>query len=431
MLCREQALVDTMKFITVLFLALMCSSSSAVLPNYSPAIQGTARTRDELIQDYFNLGLTAPEITSFLVCVHGIQISLRHLKRVLKRQGCTRRRNRSDLREIVNAVEGELRGSGGLLGYRAMHQRLVNYHRLVTTREVVRHVLRIFDPEGVQVRSRHRLRRRVYRCKGPNYLWHIDGYDKLKPFGFCIHGAIDGFSRRILWLEVASSNNDPRIVAQYYLDSVRQLGGTARIVRGDRGTENGSLAAIQRFFRRSAEDDFAGEKSFMFGKSTSNQRIEAWWGRLRQGCAEWWIQFFKDLRDSGLYNDDDVIQRECLKFCFIDVLQMELHRVAQEWNLHRIRPSNNAECPSGKPDALYFVPETVDAQDYSCPVEMDEFEIAEEMFAERPQEKGCSPHFKELAEMIQEDEGLETPTTAEEALQLYFDLLEHIDALDT
>lgn len=44
---------------------------------------------------------------------------------------------------------------------------------------------------------------------------------------------------------------------------MRQLGGTARIVRGDRGTENGSLAAIQRFFRRSAEDDFAGEKSFV------------------------------------------------------------------------------------------------------------------------------------------------------------------------
>ena len=282
----------------------------AVLPNYSLAIQDTVRTREDLIQDYFNLGLTAPEITSFLVCVHGIQISVRHLKRRLKRLGCTRRRNRSDIREVVNAVERELRGSGGLLGYRAMHQRLVNHHRLVTTREVVRHTLRIFDPEGVQARSRHRLRRRVYRCKGPNYLWHIDGYDKLKPFGFCIHGAIDGFSRRILWLEVASSNNDPRIVAQYYLDCVRQLGGTARIVRGDRGTENGSLAAIQRFFRRSAEDDFAGEKRFMFGKSTSNQRIEAWWGRLRQGCAEWWIQFFKDLRDSGLYNDDDVIQRE-------------------------------------------------------------------------------------------------------------------------
>ena len=54
----------------------------------------------------------------------------------------------------------------------------------------------------------------------------IDGYDKLKPF-----------NRRILWLEVASSNNDPKIVAQYYLDCVRQLGATARIILGDRGTE--------------------------------------------------------------------------------------------------------------------------------------------------------------------------------------------------
>lgn len=366
-----------------------------------------------MIQDYFNLGLTAPEITSFLLCVHGIQISLRHSKRVLKRLGCTRCQNRSDLCKIVNAVERELRGSGGLLGCRAMHQRLVNHHRLVTTREVVCHILRIFDPEGVQVQLRHRLRRRVYQCKGPNYLWHVDGYDKLKPFGFCIHRAVGGFSQRILWLEVASSSNDPRIVAQYYLDCVRQLGGTAYIVQGDRGTENGSLAAIQHFFCRSAED-LTGEKSFMFGKSTSNQRIEAWWGRLRQGCAEWWIQFLKDLRDPGLYNNDDVTQHECLKFCFIDVLQMELHRVAQEWNLYRIRPSNN-----GKPDILYFVPETVDAQDYSCPFEIDEFEIAEEMCAERPQKKGCSPHFKELVEMIQEDEGLETPTTAEEALKLY------------
>ena len=418
-----------MKFILVLSLALKWSCTSAVLPNYSPSVGPNVQTRDAVIRDYFELGLTAPEIALFLACVHGIQLSLRQLKRILRRLGCTRRRNLSDLEEVVEAVDTELRGSGRLLGYRAMHQRLVNHHRLVTTREVVRHTLRTFDPEGVELRSRQRLRRRVYRCKGPNYLWHINGYDKLKPFGFCVHGAIDGFSRRILWLEVASSNNDPRIIAQYYLDCVRQLGGTARIVRGDRGTENGNVAAIQRFFRRSAEDDFASEKSFMFGKSTSNQRIEAWWGRLRKGCAEWWIKFFKDLRDSGLYSDDDVIQRQCLQFCFMDIIQMELHRVAQEWNLHRIRPSINAECPSGKPDVLYFVPESVAAEDYSSPVDLDEIQIAEDMCAERSQEKGCSPHFKELAEMIQEDEGLARPTNAEEALQLYFDLLDHIDGI--
>ena len=41
------------------------------------------------------------------------------------------------------------------------------------------------------------------------------GYDKLKPYGFPIPGAVDGFSRRILWLEVARSNNDPRVPAAF------------------------------------------------------------------------------------------------------------------------------------------------------------------------------------------------------------------------
>ena len=270
-----------MKISLTVLLAAIFTTSKAVVPNYSPAIGGNATlAADEVIQTYFNLGFKAQEIVLFLVSVHGIRISLRHLKRILSRLGCSRRRFQSNLDEIV---EKELKGSESLLGYRAMHQRLLNQYGLLTTREVVRHVLKIFDPEGVEHRLRHRLRRRVYRSKGPNYLWHIDGYDKLKPFGFCIHGAIDGFSRRILWLEVASKNSEPKVIAQYYLDYVRQFGGTARIIRGDRGTENVSLAAIQHFFRRSCDHDLSGAKSFMYGKSTTNQRIEAWWGRFTTG----------------------------------------------------------------------------------------------------------------------------------------------------
>jgi hypothetical protein len=83
----------------------------------------------------------------------------------------------------------------------------------------------------------------------------------------------------------------------------------------------------------------------MYGKSVSNQWIEAWWGILRKECADWWIRYFKDLRDSGLYSDNDAIQRECLKFCFMDILHKELHRVARLWNLHRIPPSFNMESP--------------------------------------------------------------------------------------
>ena len=415
-----------MKFFAVFTFTLVCSTSLAVLPSYSPVIRNNAVIRDEIIKNYFNLGLTAPEIVS----VHGIGISLRQLKRTLRRLACTRRWHRSTLNEVVEGDEEELRVSASLLGYRAMHQRCVNQHGLVTMQEVVRHVLRVFDPEGVEHRSQDRLQGRIYRCKGPNYLWHIDGYDKLKPFGFCIHGAIDGFSRRILWLEVASSNNDPRIVVQYFLDYTRQLGGTARIVRGGRVSENGNLAAIQRFFQWSMNDDFPGDKSFMYGKSTANQRIEAWWGRLRQGCAEWWITFFKDVRDSGLYYDDDIIHRECLKFCFMDVIQSELHRAALEWNVRRILPSSNVESPSGKPDVLYFVPAAAaESQDSMTPVDIDKVEIAEVTCAKQPQAKGCSPFFKELCKLIMEDKGLEPATAAEEVLQLYLDLLDHINAV--
>ena len=58
-------------------------------------------------------------------------------------------------------------------------------HGLITTRETVWKVLKIVDPEGVERRLRHRLKRRQYKVKGPNYIWHIDRYDKLKGFGFC------------------------------------------------------------------------------------------------------------------------------------------------------------------------------------------------------------------------------------------------------
>ena len=408
---------------------LLIAGGNGILPQYCPANQEQELGRNEAIVNYFRLGYTAPEILSFLVTVHGVCLSLRQLRRILRNHGCGRRVDPCDMNEVVQAVEEELRGSGTILGYRAMHQRLTNDHNLVVTRDVVRRVLKILDPEGVEARSRHKLRKRKYHTKGPNYLWHIDGYDKLKPFGFCVHGAIDGYSRKVLWLEVASSNNNPRTVAQYYLDYVRQITGAPRIVRPDRGTENVHVEVIQRFFRRSADDDFRGEKSFMYGRSVANQRIEAWWSILLKQCTDWWIKYFKDLRDRGLFSDEDIIHRECLKFCFMDLLGNELHKVAQHWNTHRIRPSANLESPSGRPDILYFLSQVNNTHDYATPVDLEEIEIAEEEFAENAPQRGCSRHFNELAEMIMYDERLQMPETAVEAEHLYITLLSLIDDL--
>ena len=54
---------------------------------------------------------------------------------------------------------------------------------------------KLLDPEGVEQRRAWRLGRRHNRSKGPNTLnTHMDGHDKLKPFGIAISGCILVFS---------------------------------------------------------------------------------------------------------------------------------------------------------------------------------------------------------------------------------------------
>lgn len=406
----------------LIFISLL-PQTRAVLPGYIPVLQQSSIERDVLIERYFQLGLQHQEILAFLMLSHGIVLSLRQLKRILARRQLRRRNNTSDMDAVLQAIDTELNGSGSTVGYRALWQRLLCDHNLVIGKETVRRVLRIVDPTGVERRSRNRLRRRQYRGKGPNYIWHVDGYDKLKPFGFCIHGCIDGYSRRILWLEVGTTNNDPGVTAKYFLDYIHSIGGVPRIVRGDNGTENVNTAAIQRFFRRDANDVFAGEKSFMYGKSVSNQRIEAWWGQLRKGCADWWITYFKDMRDRGLYCDSNIIHVQCLRFCYMSILQDELHRAARLWNIHRIRPSSNPESPPGRPDILYYLPEITETQDFMTQVDLEEVELAKEVCCPEDPSLPCLPQFKDLADIILQEQGLAMPKCHDEARSLYIQLL--------
>ena len=251
--------------------------------------------RNYLIKEYFRLGFNYTKILSFLALYHGVRLSLRHLKRILVSQGLRRKKIQSRIERVVDAIDQELQSSGSCIGYRQMLQRLLKDHGLVIDRETVRRLVKGLDPKGVELRSRKRFKRRKYVAAGPNIIWHLDGYDKLKPFGFCIHGAIDEYGRRILWLEVGPSNNDPMITVQYFIDC-----GCPRMVRGDCGTENIHIAAVQRFLRRNCQDRLAGAKSFMYGKSVANQRIETWWSFLRKSNTDSRMSFFKIYQKPGI-----------------------------------------------------------------------------------------------------------------------------------
>ena len=152
-------------------------------------------------------------------------------------------------------------------------------HRV--SRDVVLLAMRFVDQNAVAARKRRRLKRCDYASPDPNFCCHIDGYDKLKPFGFAIHGAIDGFSRKMLWLEVGPNNNNPQVTALYFVNAMLDLRKVPCLVRCDRGTENVHIEKIQKFIRRNGDDEFAGLNSFLYGRSTGSQRIEAWWSILR------------------------------------------------------------------------------------------------------------------------------------------------------
>lgn len=65
-------------------------------------------------------------------------------------------------------------------------------HHVNVTENMVRNMLRQVDPAGVAARRHHRLQRRTYISRGPNDTWHIDGYDKLRPYGILISGFVIG-----------------------------------------------------------------------------------------------------------------------------------------------------------------------------------------------------------------------------------------------
>ena len=193
-------------------------------------------------------------------------------------------------------------------------------------------------------------------------MWHIDGYDKLKAYGFVIRGAIDGFSWKMIWLNVSSSNNSPAYIACYFIQSITEFGRTPQVIRGDRGSENMTLCGIKRFLRRNFSDSFLGYGSFHYGSLTSNQWIEAWWSQFRKASGTWWINFFKDLIYSNIYDNSINHHIEITRFCFMFIIQKVLDEMKSMWNTLYIRGVRNSKCPPARPNILYFMPVSLEKE---------------------------------------------------------------------
>ena len=152
-----------------------------------------------------------------------------------------------DINLVRQTIAELLDGPDSCVGYRSIWHAL-RLRGIIVPRLVVQQLMQEMDPEGVQARKANELRRRQYHSPAPHSVWHADGYDKLKLYGLPMHGCIDGFSRKVIWLYVTRSNNYPDNIAVYYLDSVKERGGCPPKLNTNLGTENGTMAGIHCLF---------------------------------------------------------------------------------------------------------------------------------------------------------------------------------------
>ena len=128
--------------------------------------------------------------------------------------------------------------------------------------------------------------------------------------------------------------------------------------------------------------------------------------------------------DLGSYDPTDHVQVQCLRYCFMDIVQKELNLTAAEWNQHIISRSANGG-PSGRPDTIYFLPHLYDVEHYLENVDSSEIESIYQDVTSSP--KDFSDESKEFAELqLQEMQNVSRPNNAVAGFNLFMFLKEKI-----
>ena len=197
-------------------------------------------------------------------------------------------------------AEGTIRG----YGHRLLWAHLRRTHVRVR-RDDMREIIEKLDPANVRHRKpgMKTIARGEYICAGPDDVWSIDGHDKLGPWGINIYGAIDAYSRRLIWVYTGITNRTQVSVATQFCRAVQFHNKFPRIIRSDRGAETSILADIQYDLgvtdmydkgispvgvNGEALDEWPLREFYVYGTSTLNIRIESWWGQLRRGQTGNW-----------------------------------------------------------------------------------------------------------------------------------------------
>ena len=129
---------------------------------------------------------------------------------------------------------------------------------------------------------------------------------------------------------------------KYYLRAV-QKHGFPKKVWSDKGEETDLIAECQVTFRRDQKPDLPFHKAYIYGTSTANQRIEAWWNLLATGQTEQWRKLFEQFEQEGYFDSSTDYDKIAIRFLYMPLIWEHVYTFVQVHNTHRIRRQRNRE----------------------------------------------------------------------------------------
>lgn len=196
----------------------------------------------------------------------------------------------------------------------------------------VKSIVAEVDPIGSATRWNLQHKKGTYKVKGPNALWHIDGYHKLIKWKFVVHGCIDGFSRLVTFCEL-SNNNLSSTVYTHFKAAVLRCGLPSR-VRGDYGGENVRVCDYMECVRG------FNRGSYIAGRSVHNSKIERLWGDVGKEIANFYHNLFEKMTEDGILNNQCPLDLLALHHTYFGPISNSLKRFVERWNRHRLSKVN-------------------------------------------------------------------------------------------